>query len=119
MWNMPENHPEWKATLTTILWLVSIPLELCPHHGHNTLDASPQLHMPGKGKPTKVKSIDFLTISPGWYWQYMLKNNQTWRKPAFFNPLSCIEPYFIILLCLMPDDFIRQGESAGTQRVNS
>jgi hypothetical protein len=27
-------------------------------------------------------------------------------------------PYFIILLCLMPDDFIRHGESAATQWVN-
>jgi hypothetical protein len=27
-------------------------------------------------------------------------------------------PYFIILLCLMPDDFTRQGESAATQWVN-
>jgi hypothetical protein len=26
-------------------------------------------------------------------------------------------PYFIILLYLMPDDFIRQGESATTQWV--
>jgi hypothetical protein len=29
------------------------------------------------------------------------------------NPLSCIVPYFIILLCLTPDYFTRQGESAG------
>ena len=27
-------------------------------------------------------------------------------------------PYFIILLCLMPDDFTHQGESAATQWVN-
>jgi hypothetical protein len=27
-------------------------------------------------------------------------------------------PYFIILLCLMPDDFTCQGESAATQWVN-
>ena len=27
-------------------------------------------------------------------------------------------PTFIILLCLTPDDFIRQGESAGTQVIN-
>ena len=27
-------------------------------------------------------------------------------------------PYFIILLCLTPDDFPHQGESAATQRVN-
>ena len=26
-------------------------------------------------------------------------------------------PYFIILLCLMPDDFTPQGESAATQWV--
>ena len=26
-------------------------------------------------------------------------------------------PHFIILLCLMPDDFTRQGESAATQCV--
>ena len=26
-------------------------------------------------------------------------------------------PYFIILLCLMPDDFTHQGESAATQWV--
>jgi hypothetical protein len=26
-------------------------------------------------------------------------------------------PYFIILLCLMPDDFPQQGESAATQWV--
>jgi hypothetical protein len=30
------------------------------------------------------------------------------------NPLSGNAPYFIILLCLMPDDFTRQGESGGT-----
>ena len=29
------------------------------------------------------------------------------------NPLSCIAPYFIILLCLTPDDFTCQGKSAG------
>jgi hypothetical protein len=27
-------------------------------------------------------------------------------------------PYIIILLCLTPDDFTRQGESAATQWVN-
>ena len=27
-----------------------------------------------------------------------------------FNPLSRIAPYFIILLCLTPDDFTLQGE---------
>ena len=27
-------------------------------------------------------------------------------------------PYFIILLCLTPDDFSRQGESVATQWVN-
>ena len=27
-------------------------------------------------------------------------------------------PYFSILLCLMPDDFTCQGESAATQWVN-
>ena len=27
-------------------------------------------------------------------------------------------PYFIILLCLMPDDFTHQGESVATQWVN-
>ena len=32
-----------------------------------------------------------------------------------FNPLSDNAPYFIILLCLMPDDFSHQGESAATQ----
>ena len=26
--------------------------------------------------------------------------------------------YFVILLCLMPDDFTRQGENAATQWVN-
>jgi hypothetical protein len=26
-------------------------------------------------------------------------------------------PYYIILLCLMPDDFTHQGESAATQWV--
>jgi hypothetical protein len=28
-------------------------------------------------------------------------------------------PYFIILICLMPDDYTRQGESAATQWVNN
>jgi hypothetical protein len=28
-------------------------------------------------------------------------------------------PYFIILLCLTPDDFTRHGESAATQWVTS
>jgi hypothetical protein len=27
-------------------------------------------------------------------------------------------PYFIILLCLMPDNFTHQGESGGAQWVN-
>jgi hypothetical protein len=35
------------------------------------------------------------------------------------NPISCIVPYFIILFCLMPDDFIHQGKSATTQKVNN
>jgi hypothetical protein len=30
------------------------------------------------------------------------------------NLLSGNAPYFIILLCLMPDDFTHQGESAAT-----
>ena len=34
------------------------------------------------------------------------------------NPLSGNVPYFIILLCLTPDDLTRQGESAATQWVN-
>jgi hypothetical protein len=34
------------------------------------------------------------------------------------NPLSGNVPYFIILLCLMPDNFTRQGESAVTQWDN-
>jgi hypothetical protein len=29
------------------------------------------------------------------------------------------EPYFIILLCLTPDDFTHQGESAATQWVKN
>jgi hypothetical protein len=33
--------------------------------------------------------------------------------PLEVNPLSRIAPYFIILLCLMPDDFTRQIEGAG------
>ena len=28
-------------------------------------------------------------------------------------------PYFVILLCLMPDAFTRQGESAATQWINT
>ena len=35
-----------------------------------------------------------------------------------FNPLSGNAPYFSILLCLTPDDFTRQLESAATQWVN-
>jgi hypothetical protein len=34
----------------------------------------------------------------------------------YINPLSCILPwctYVVILLCLTPDDFTNQGESAG------
>ena len=31
------------------------------------------------------------------------------------NPLSGNAPYFILLLCLTPDDFTCQGESAATQ----
>jgi hypothetical protein len=34
-------------------------------------------------------------------------------KHLLINPLSRIVPYFIILLCLTPDDFLRQGKSAG------
>ena len=34
------------------------------------------------------------------------------------NPLSPIAPYLIILLRLMPDDFTRQGGTAGAQWVN-
>jgi hypothetical protein len=33
--------------------------------------------------------------------------------PLEVNPLSRIAPYFIILLCLTPDDFTRRAESAG------
>ena len=35
------------------------------------------------------------------------------------TPLSCTVPYFIILLCLMPDDFTCQGESAAIQWIKS
>jgi hypothetical protein len=34
------------------------------------------------------------------------------RCIILINPLSRIVPYFIILLCLAPDDFTCQGESA-------
>jgi hypothetical protein len=37
---------------------------------------------------------------------------------APLHPLSGNAPYFIILFCLTPDDFTRQGESAATQWVN-
>ena len=33
------------------------------------------------------------------------------------NPLRLNAPYFIILLCRTPEDFTRQGESAGAQSV--
>ena len=36
------------------------------------------------------------------------------REYLQLNPLSGDAPYFSILLCLTPDDFTRQGESAGT-----
>jgi hypothetical protein len=42
-------------------------------------------------------------------------------KYYLINPLSGNAPwctFFIILLCLMPDDFTRQVESAATQWVN-
>jgi hypothetical protein len=35
------------------------------------------------------------------------------------NPLSCIAPnasFFITLLCIMPDNFSRQGESSGAPK---
>jgi hypothetical protein len=35
------------------------------------------------------------------------------------NPLSCIVPYFIVLLCLTPHNFIHQQDCAVTQWVNS
>jgi hypothetical protein len=35
-----------------------------------------------------------------------------------FNPLSGNAPYFIILLCLTPDNFTCKGEGAATQWVN-
>jgi hypothetical protein len=35
------------------------------------------------------------------------------------NPLSGNAPYFIILRCLMPDDFTHQVESAATQWVKA
>jgi hypothetical protein len=35
------------------------------------------------------------------------------------NPWSRIAPYFIILLCLTPDNFTHQGESAATHWVNT
>ena len=34
-----------------------------------------------------------------------------------FNPLNCIAPYVIILLCLTPDDFTGLGEGTGTPRL--
>jgi hypothetical protein len=52
--------------------------------------------------------------------------NQGWgrlssKKPLIkhynIDPLThwvCIAPCFIILLCLMPDNFTRQGKGAGT-----
>ena len=36
----------------------------------------------------------------------------------YINPLSGNALHFFILLCLTPDDFTRQGESAATQWVN-
>jgi hypothetical protein len=41
------------------------------------------------------------------------QESQIYLGPLEVNPLSRIVPYFIILLCLTPDDFTRQAESAG------
>ena len=41
----------------------------------------------------------------------------TYGLYRIFNPLSGNVPYFIILLCLMPDNFTRQRESVATQWV--
>jgi hypothetical protein len=42
-----------------------------------------------------------------------IQESHIYLGPLEDNPLSRIAPYFIILLCLMPDDFTRQVESAG------
>jgi hypothetical protein len=49
-----------------------------------------------------------------------LRSFQIHKGPTSdIGTLSDSAPYFIILLCLTPDDFTRQGESAATQWVNS
>jgi hypothetical protein len=55
-----------------------------------------------------------------WYTLFMFMSNARWlycqgesTATQWVNPLSSIAPYFIILLCLTPYDFTRQGESAG------
>jgi hypothetical protein len=45
-------------------------------------------------------------------------NTNKFARICVNNPLIGNAPYFIILLCLTPDNFTRQGESAATQRVN-
>ena len=51
----------------------------------------------------KYKVLSKSAVLKDFYW--------TWHLNS--NPLTHIAPYFIILLCLTPDDFARQGESAG------
>ena len=47
----------------------------------------------------------------------MLESIYLTRNEPIFNPLSGNVPYYNILLCLMPDDFTCQVESAATQWV--
>ena len=55
-----------------------------------------------------------------WY-----NKSSTWRThPEFMSPffhcypLSSNAPYFILLLCLMPDDFTHQGEISHSNGLN-
>ena len=47
----------------------------------------------------------------------MLESIYLTHNEPIFNPLCGNAPYYNILLCLMPDNFTRQVESAATQWV--
>jgi hypothetical protein len=53
-------------------------------------------------------------------WRYEFHPTNFTGKKIIIKPYIVLCPnvlYFIILLCLMPDDFMLQGESTGTQLV--
>jgi hypothetical protein len=65
----------------------------------------------GWSRGSNIMSSQSIGCGPRLFW--------VWNFISHWVALCPNAPYFIILLCLMPDDFTHQGERAGALRVKT